>query len=185
MTSSELHFIRDGVHTFLVLPASTLINKLPQLEQYLAPDSLAEVGWGDYHYYGADYQSLWLALKALLTPTASVVSLRSLNNLQEGLQGSATLYRINTGQALMDSTAHYVSRYFSVNSCGQLNMLRQMTGGTQFFESRGTYLLFNTCNNWTSYGLQQAGLNMRPRLNLLAGQVERSLRRNGYLPIKC
>ena len=183
MANSELHLIRDGVHTFLVLPASALIGKLPQLEPYLAPDSLAEVGWGDYHYYGADYQPLWLALKALFMPTASVLSLRSLNNLREGLHDSAKLYRINIGHGLMNSVAQYVSGYFDVDNCGELNILRQIKSGTQFFKSRGTYLLFNSCNHWTSRGLREAGLTMRPQLNFLAGQVERSLKKNGYLPI--
>jgi hypothetical protein len=44
-------------------------------------------------------------------------------------------------------------------------------------------MFINTCNNWTSRGLRIAGLRCLPLLNFFPGQVEKSVRRNGYLPL--
>jgi len=39
-----------------------------------------------------------------------------------------------------------------------LDDIDQAFQGSIFFEAAGTYSLFNTCNNWTSQALKQAGI---------------------------
>ena len=183
MSNSQLHLFCNKLHTFLVLPASVLIDRLPQLEQYLSRQGLAKVGWGDYQYYGAEYQPLWLAAKALLIPTSAVVSLQSLDNLTEGIDEGTTVYPIDTNQSLVHAVVEFISRYFDTDTEGQLSLVRQKSCGTGFFKARGTYLIFNTCNHWTAYGRRRAGLKIVPQFNFSSAQVQRSVTRNGYLPI--
>ena len=183
MSNSQLHLFCNKLHTFLVLPASVLIDRLPQLEQYLSPNELAKVGWGDYQYYGAEYQPLWLATKALLVPTSAVISLQNLGHLKEGIDEATTVYPIDINQSLLHVVAEFISRYFDRDTEDQLSLVRQKSCGTRFFKSRSTYLIFNTCNHWTSYGLRRAGLKIVPQLNFSSAQVQRSVIRNGYRPI--
>jgi len=84
----------------------------------------------------------------------------------------------------MASLVLFVSRYFKFDSSNQLTRVRERANGEQFFESRGVYTIANTCNNWTSYGLRTAGLKLNPLFNIFPGQVERSVRKNGYLPLE-
>ena len=81
MAVSELHFIRDGIHTHLALPAAKLLALVPQLNEYFSGCKWIRVGWGDYRYYGAEHQPLWLGLRALLLPTSSVVGLLETDDL--------------------------------------------------------------------------------------------------------
>ena len=183
MSNTELHLFCNKLHPFLVLPGSLLISRLPQLEQYLSPNGLAKVGWGDYQYYGAEYQPLWLAARALLVPTSAVISLQNLDNLQAGIDEATTVYRIDTPQPLLLSVAQFICHYFAVNGENKLNLIRQKDCGTSFFKARGIYLFFNSCNHWTSYGLQRAGLRLVPQFNFSSAQVQRSVIKNGYPPI--
>lgn len=183
MSNAELHLFCSKLHTFLVVPAPLLIDRIPHLERYLSPNGLAKVGWGDYQYYGAEYQTLWLAARALLVPTSAVVSLQSLDNLTEGIDESTTVYPIDANQSLVRAVAEFISRYFDKDTEGQLSLVRQKSCGTGFFKARGTYLIFNTCNHWTSYGLRRAGLKIVPQFNFSSAQVQRTVVRNGYLPI--
>ncbi len=182
MADSELHFIRDGIHTHLALPAPKLLALVPQLQTYFSDCQWIRVGWGDYRYYGAEHQPLWLGLRALLLPTSAVVGLLGTNDLRDILSESASLYSIDLSEGLIDSVALFISRHFKLDKFDQLSKVRDRACGTQFFKSRGTYLALNTCNNWTSHGLSRAGLNVHPLFNFLPGQVERTLRKNGYLP---
>jgi len=184
MADSELHFIRDGIHTHLALPAVKLLALVPQLNEYFFDCKWIRVGWGDYRYYGAEHQPLWLGLRALLLPTSAVVGLLGTDDLQETVSENGHLYSISLSEGLLDSVALFISRHFKLDKFDQLTKVRDRTCGTQFFKSRGTYLALNTCNNWTSFGLRAAGLRLNPHFNILPGQVERSVRKNGYLPIE-
>jgi hypothetical protein len=182
MADPVLHFIRDGIHTHLALPAEVLIKAVPQLGPYFSDCLWIRVGWGDYRYYGAEHQPLWLGLRALFLPTGAVVGLLGSNDLREALSPSATVYSISLNGPLMDSVALFISCHFKLDGGNQLTKVRDRHCGTQFFKSRGIYLFLNTCNNWTAYGLSQAGLRLLPMFNFLPGQVERNVRKNGYLP---
>ena len=102
--------------------------------------------------------------------------------LREALSDSATIYSIAVNGPLMESVALFVSRHFKLDNSNQPTKVRDRHCGTQFFKSRGIYLVLNTCNNWTAYGLSSAGLRLLPMFNFLPGQVERNVRKNGYLP---
>ena len=184
MADSELHFIRDGIHTHLALPAAKLLALVPQLNEYFSDCKWIRVGWGDYRYYGAEHQPLWLGLRALFLPTSAVVGLLGTDDLQETVSENGHLYSISLSEGLLDSVALFISRHFKLDKFDQLTKVRDRTCGTQFFKSRGTYLALNTCNNWTSHGLSRAGLDVHPLIMFLPGQVERTVRKNGYSPIQ-
>lgn len=183
MSDSLLHFIRTGIHTHLVLPAPSLCALVPQLKSYFADCKWVRIGWGDYHYYGNEQQTKLMGLRALLLPTASVVALLGIDDLHRDLADDAVLYSISINDSLMESLALFVSRYFTLDKSNQLTKVRERSNGELFFKSRGVYTIANTCNNWTSYGLRTAGLNLNPLFNIFPGQVERSVRKNGYLPL--
>jgi len=183
MARPIFYLVCNKLHTYLILPASNLIDKLPQLEPYLSADGFAKVAWGDYHYYGAKSQPWWLAAKALLTPTASVLSVQTLSTADKGINNSETAYPIPMNSSLLSAVAQFICNCFEITAEDQLNWVRQNPCGTHFFKSQGTYLMCNTCNNWTSYALREAGITIKPWFNMTSAQVQRSMLRNGYPPI--
>jgi len=180
----RLHLIFEGIHTYLVLPGASLLDRIPQLNQTINLGSLIKVGWGDYHYYGAAHQPFWLAAKALLTPTPAVISVQQLDSIHHASKDANSIYSIDISGSILNSITQFISWHFNLDSSGQPNLVRKNSCGTQFFRSRGTYSLLYTCNNWTSQSLKLAGLPVRPQLCMLSGQIERFLQRHGYQSIK-
>jgi uncharacterized protein (TIGR02117 family) len=186
MSDSQLYFCRDGIHTHLVIPSDALLRVLPELDEQLRGTQWARIGWGDYLYYGSAQQSLMLGLRALLLPTRAtiaVLGISDINQYRSSSYATGRTYSINANLGVIDAVVAFISRHFKVDKYHQLIKVRARDSGETFFQSRGIYMCINTCNNWTSRGLKIAGLRCLPRLNFLPSQVERSVRRNGYLPL--
>jgi len=183
MPNSQLYFFRDGIHTHLVVPSSALLRVLPELGGQLRDTEWARIGWGDYLYYGSAQQSLMLGLRALLLPTRATIAVLGIADISQHRSATSRTYSIDTNLGVIDAVVAFISRHFKTDKSQQLIKVRTRDSGEIFFQSRGIYMCINTCNNWTSRGLKIAGLRCLPLLNFLPGQVERSVRRNGYLPM--
>ena len=183
MSDSQLYFFRDGIHTHLVVPSAALLRVLPELAEQLQNSEWARIGWGDYRYYGSAQQTLFLGLRALLLPTRATIAVLGIPDINQYRSATSRTYSIDTNLGVIDAVVAFISRYFKVDKSQQLIRVRARDSGEIFFQSRGIYMCINTCNNWTSRGLKIAGLRCLPLLNFLPGQVEQSVRRNGYLPL--
>ncbi|UVW36273.1 DUF2459 domain-containing protein [SAR92 clade bacterium H455] len=183
MSDPQLYFFRDGIHTHLVVPSAALLRVLPELAEQLQDTEWARIGWGDYRYYGSAQQTLLLGLRALLLPTRATIAVLGIADINKHRSATSRTYRIDTNLGVIDAVVAFISRHFKVDRSNQLVKVRARDSGEIFFQSRGIYMCINTCNNWTSRGLRIAGLRCLPRFNFLPGQVERSVRRNGYLPL--
>jgi uncharacterized protein (TIGR02117 family) len=183
MSDSKIHVFREGFHTHLVVPASLLLEYIPALKQQLQNCPWARIGWGDFQYYGAPQQTLLSAARALLLPSTAVIAVLGVNSIHDQVSSTNRVYSIKSNQRIEDALAQFIAGYFRQGSQGQLTQVRKKPSGEVFFKARGIYMFINTCNNWTSRGLRIAGLRCQPLLNFFPGQVEKSVRRNGYMPL--
>jgi|TARA_B110000879_G_C11181335_1_gene518541 uncharacterized protein (TIGR02117 family) len=183
MSDSQIHFFRDGVHTHLVLPACILMQTIPALKDQLQDCLWARIGWGDIEYYGSPQQTYLGAIRALFLPSAAVMGVLGFNDIHAQVSDTNRVYSINSSQTIEAAVAGFIADYFKQDPQGQLTQVREKPNGEAFFKAHGIYMFINTCNNWTSRGLRIAGLRCLPLLNFFPGQVEKSVRRNGYLPL--
>ena len=183
MMPSQFYFFREGIHTHLVLPSELLLSVLPELAQQLQGAAWARIGWGDYRYYGAPDQTLLLGLRALLLPTRSVIAVLGIDSIESQASSTRSIYNIPDNHGLLQSVVEFVRRHFAVDRDNQIVQVRNKPCGEVFYRSRGVYMCINTCNNWTSRGLKTGGLRCLPIINFFPGQVEQSVRRNGYQPL--
>jgi len=184
MSDPMLYFTNNGLHTHVVMPSQALKELVPDLSQYVGDEAWLQIGWGDAGYYGAAKQTLLLGARALFTPTTAIVGVRCISNLSADFPKSTRLYPITLNQPAMDAALLLISRHFKLNQSGSLTLVREKPAGELFFKSIGTYSILNTCNNWTAYILQEAGLKISPKLTIGPGQVERNVRKNGYSSTK-
>ena len=182
MSDSQIHFFRDGIHTHLVLPTNILLRYIPALKQQLQDCPWVRIGWGDFQYYGSSEQTFLSAARALLLPSTAVIAVLGLKDIRQQISETNRIYSIDSNQVTIGAVAQFIASYFKQNPEGEPTAIREKSDGEVFFKARGIYMLVNTCNNWTSRGLRIAGLRCLPLLNFFPSQVERSVRRNGYLP---
>ncbi|MCA9000419.1 MAG: TIGR02117 family protein [Planctomycetes bacterium] len=163
----EIMVHSNGIHVDFQLPVQTAIidwrDFAPlESEYHRYPDSsYALIGWGDRGFYleVEEWEDLELgiALNATLRPTPSVMHLYYALELPEESEQAVRL-RIHPDQ--YRSLVEFIQASFAVDDRGNPILIpgHSYTKSDVFYEGRGSYHLFNTCNNWANRALKQAGI---------------------------
>ena len=158
-----IYILSNGIHTDIVMPAAnTTIDwtkKIPY-SNTLKADSTYQylaIGWGDKKFY-------------LETPEFSDLKLATALRAISGLSTSAmhaTYYpymvennqckKVMISNAQYKKLIQYVSNSFLVDNSG--NFIKVQTTirydvGDAFYEAKGSYSIFKTCNTWTNNALK-------------------------------
>lgn len=160
------YILSNGVHTDIVLPIkSTLFNwnEIITTEHTLSKDSttsLIAFGWGDKGFY-------------LETPTWEDLKFKTAFSAAFGLSSSAmhtTYYKdlkendhckkiqLNKNQYLR--LTEYIKQSFALNeNKNAIHIATNAVYGSHdaFYEAKGSYSLFKTCNTWVNNGLKVCG----------------------------
>ncbi len=162
----HIYLLSNGYHIALVLPR----NKCPYADIFDLPLNLS--GQGGYYYFGWGDRQFYLgtptvrnidismAMRALFTPTSSVLEVLYFPEISTDFPGVSTLYVtdkeiLNLYEYIKKSIKGFDTTPIQVPQ----DKIDQAFAGSIFFEARGSYSLFNTCNNWTSRALKQAGIS--------------------------
>ena len=162
----QIYLVSNGYHVALVLPRDSCSYR----EIFDTPLNLS--GQGGYFYFGWGDRQFYLgtptvrkidwsmAVKALLVPSSSVLEVLYIHNILSNKPGVTPLL---VTEDELTSLYKYIKKAFigSQKLPEQISPddIDQVFQGSIFFEASGYYSLFNTCNNWTSRALKQAGLN--------------------------
>ena len=164
--SVEIHILTNGVHTDLVLPYR---NQYMDWSEWVNPsqtksgDSSAvnvAFGWGDKGFYLEtktwDELKLSTAFKALFYLGSSAMHVSFYQKLRE----TESCRKICVSKENYLKLVQYISQRFETDSMG---LPRQIVGASftnhdAFYEAKGKYSLFYTCNTWANDGLKFAGL---------------------------
>lgn len=162
----EIHILTNGVHTDLVLPFknqymdwSKLVNPSYTKSGNPSPLNVA-FGWGDKGFYLQT--QTWNDLKfstafnALFYLSSSAMHVTFYNRLQE----DESCRKICISKEHYLKLVNYISESLSTDSLG---IPQQITGASywyndSFYEAKGKYSLFFTCNTWANNGLKTADL---------------------------
>jgi uncharacterized protein (TIGR02117 family) len=162
----EIHILTNGVHTDLVLPFR---NQYMDWSKYVKPTDTRSkkpsavnvaFGWGDKGFY-LDTKT-WADLKfstafnAVFYLSSSAMHVTFYNGLGE----SESCRKICISKESYLRLTNYIIESFSPDSLG---VPRQITGASysdndSFYEAKGKYGLFFTCNTWANKGLKKANL---------------------------
>ncbi|MBZ4189150.1 TIGR02117 family protein [Niabella beijingensis] len=159
--------LSNGVHTDLVLPVVTDLKNWSQTFAYqhtLSRDTVYQwvaVGWGDKGFYlnTPEWKDLTLstAFKAVTGLGETALHVTYYKHVSEGplcrkLQLTEGQYRKLAGyvEAALDRNAGGAPVYIDTRA--------QYNRDDAFYEAKGAYSLFHTCNSWTNNALKTAGL---------------------------
>jgi uncharacterized protein (TIGR02117 family) len=175
-----IHVVSHGWHTGLVIRRSDIPGGLwPESADF--PDAqYLEVGWGDRDFYQAPGIDLWLAIKAALWPTPSVLHV-------VGFSGSIVEYFARSDIVELRLSPRSLKRLITLihdsherRDSGRAAAIGPgLYGNSRFYPSRERFHLFNTCNLWTSRALQAAGFPVGGLGSLTASGVLRQARELG------
>lgn len=159
-----VYILSNGVHTDIVLPAKNHLYDWTQKVKYeytIAKDSTAQLvafGWGDKGFYletptWADLK-FSTAVKAASGFSTSAIHATFYKSLKENEQCKKILISEPEYLKLVD----YISNSFQSDSGEFLKIETDAVYGKNdtFYEAKGSYSLFHTCNTWTNNALKAA-----------------------------
>lgn len=156
--------VSNGWHTAIVIGRAELAatGLLPEADDF--PDAVfLEFGWGDRVYYPAREKTLGMALDAALTGTPAVMHLAGLARPPELTYADAEVMPVALSQVEFGQLVSAIAEDFERPGGERAAAVsRGLYPHSKFYNARGTFYLFNTCNTWTARMLRAGGVNLSP-----------------------
>lgn len=157
-----IYLVGQGWHTGIVIRRADIPQRSwPEAGDFPQAEYLV-VGWGDRDYYQAPDPGRWLAIKAALVPTRSVLHVA-------GFRGPvAEYFRVNeiVELAVSPRGLQGLVRYIHDAHAREGTQVTEPLGSGpdgdgHFYPGREKFHLFRTCNVWAAKALRAAGLPVR------------------------
>jgi uncharacterized protein (TIGR02117 family) len=163
----DVYILTNGVHTDLVFPIQTPWKDWSSdvlFEHTIGQDSAAKFvafGWGDKGFYleTPNWEDLKfsVAFKAAFGLSKSAIHTTFYKKMNE----NADCIKIKINPQEYITLVEYVDLSFERNASNQLIPIvtdAQYGKNDAFYEAKGSYSLFFTCNTWVNKGLKSADL---------------------------
>ena len=175
--SVSVWVVRHTWHTGLVVRRADVAAGAWPARADFPGAAYLEVGWGDRDFYQAPEGTLWLALKAALWPTDSVLHVAAFAEPPERFFAGSEVVSVRLSARGFQRFAAFVADAHARDDRGRAIRLGPgKYGASRFYLGRERYLL-TTCNVWTARALRAAGLPITPAWALTAGNVMFQVRR--------
>lgn len=169
--------IDDG-HSGIILTNSTIPDDLRQLTSRFNAFRYIEFGWGDEDFYRAPEVNVFIAVKAALWPTASVLHLIGINETLEEYAAGPDIYRIELSREGFFALCNFITATFSKDEKGNSIALGPdpaFIRQTLFYQARPKFFLPRTCNTWTAKALKTAGIPISTWANICVKNLARNI----------
>lgn len=161
-----IYILTNGVHTDLALPIKDEQidwSKEVKFGNTVGKDSLFEYvafGWGDKGFYletptWADLK-VSTAFKAAFSLSTAAIHATFYKKLTEG----ADCIKINISKEEYARLIKYIQQSFITDAQGHLIHIQTNANygdDDAFYEAKGSYNIFHTCNTWANNGLKSCG----------------------------
>jgi len=173
----SVRVVDHGWHTAIVVRRDDVdLTLWPEVRDF--PDAaLVEVAWGDRDFYMATEATGWLAVKAALFTSGSVLHVAGLTESALASLRAGTVVELRVSRGGFDAMIRFFHDEYQRDAGGRLARLGHgLYGESWFYAARSRYHLFNTCNTWVARALQRAGLDVTPAGTVTAGGVMQQAR---------
>ena len=173
----ELHLYSNGYHSDIAAPAALFPEDHPLRRRFPEAESFL-IGWGDRAFYYSDGSNLLLGLDALIPPSPSVLHIAWNAPEASAYLGPNDDLAIGVSREGAAAFVAFVDRALVLNETGEPieSSPGKGVGRSAFLQSRGSFHLFNVCNQWMARALRAAGVDVNARAAWLAGPLIRQVR---------
>lgn len=168
----DIFVVSHGWHTGLVIPATLIQSRIPELKNRFNDIPYIEFGWGDKGFYQSKEITTGLTISAIFWPTESVIHAVAVPEKADNYFSSSQVEKICLTGSEYSSLVRFIENSFFKNEKGKIVKLKDgIYGDSQFYKSVGDYYLMNTCNKWTAKALKSGGMDISTTFKLTAGSV--------------
>ncbi len=172
----QLAYVIDhGIHTAVVVDAKPLSAKLGLSDSLFSRFKYIEIGRGDAGFYQVEEETVSVTLKALFLSTPAVLHLSAYNKLPAKKFPLSKTVEIKLSQSAMEKLLDAIVSDFSLDQGRAIELAPGRDKDSRFFQSKGSYHLFYTCNNWTADVIEQADYPISHRWSFFSDSVMKQL----------
>jgi uncharacterized protein (TIGR02117 family) len=171
-TCRTIYVIHHGWHTGIAVRAADVAPRLwPEVADFPSA-AFIEVGWGDARFYQAEKVSAGMALRAVAFPTASVLHMVGLAVAPSAHYAEESVLAVHISKKGLENLLSYIGESYHRDGEGRAPSLGPgLQENSAFYRATGTYVAWNTCNNWTARALRATGFPITPAYALTAGNL--------------
>ncbi len=159
-----IYIMTNGVHTDLVLPIKNEIKDLQseiKYENTKAQDSTAQFlafGWGDKGFYLNTPEWSDLKFSTAFNAAFGLSTTAMHTTFYKSIKESKNCVRIELSKDNYQKLVAYIETGFQHDESQMPIFINAVTYGKNdsFYEAKGSYSLFQTCNSWANAGLKAA-----------------------------
>jgi uncharacterized protein (TIGR02117 family) len=176
--AQRIFVLGHGYHTGLAVQAREVPEAAWPARSDLPDADYLELGWGDREYYPRQDPGVWLALRALFTPTSSTLRVLPVAGPLTRFFRDSEIIELQVSQAGFERMVEFVRQTYELDTNGRAIVISsELQDGSRFYASRGTFHAFENCNVWVARALEAAGLPVDPDTAVTAGLLLRQVRR--------
>jgi uncharacterized protein (TIGR02117 family) len=172
----SIYVVRRGWHTGIAIATSDWPNpEWGLLDDFPGADYL-EFGWGDERFYQAEQNTPWLATRAVLWPTSSVIHVIGFDAPLGDMQ-ALEVEPVHISAQGLRRLANSIEREFASTSprvSGPQTALAPAPN--RFYKATRSFYFPRMCNWWIARHLEAAGCPIQPWTVVTASRVMREAR---------
>jgi uncharacterized protein (TIGR02117 family) len=160
----DIFILSNGVHTDIVVPIKNEIkdwSKEIRFDHTKSKDSLVNylaIGWGDKGFYLNTPE--WSDLKAstALNAAFGLSSSAMHTTFYKNMRENESCKKIKISKEEYQKLVNYISNSFEFDASKCVQCISNYSYGNRdaFYEAKGSYNLFYTCNTWANNALKMA-----------------------------
>lgn len=172
-----VYVVDHGGHTGVVLDRELAKQYLPSINEEFVHSRYIEVGWGDEDFYQSREKTTKLRMQAVLYPTNAVLRVTEVPIDPEKYYPNIEVKKLMVTRTGFRKMLSYIYKTFKRNSNG--NPVKTGKGlhvHDLFYQAKGKFHVFNTCNTWTAKILKEAGLPVSSFLTITSDDIMDQIR---------
>lgn len=153
----QIYLSTNGVHADVIIPIKDLSQALKRDLPVDENDGYVAFGWGDRNFYLNTPE--WSDLTFSTAVNAAFLKSETLMHVTVYTNSYKRWVKVSVCREEQNALMNYLQQSFRMASSSKILIDANSYGPNDFFyEAKGSYNCFYTCNTWLNSGLKDAGL---------------------------
>ncbi|MCY1720689.1 TIGR02117 family protein [Prolixibacteraceae bacterium Z1-6] len=152
----EVYVSSNGVHLDVIVPVESLEHEFAQQLQLPRGTKFVAFGWGDKNFYIKTPE--WKDLTVQTAFTAVFLKSATAMHVTVYKQTSPAWRTLKICPLQIQQLVNYITNSFARDANGRIELLdvKGYASNDSFYNARGSFSLFKTCNVWVNQALKEA-----------------------------
>jgi hypothetical protein len=169
----NVYLVKENWHTGIMFQVNEFTRSELPLLNLFSQYEYVDIGWGDADFYQAPGMDKYLAAKAILIPTPTVIRIDGYKfPMERIIQWREFVIKFEFSVEEFRRLIKYIDDHIVYNEAGEPVITKHEPGSPiYYFKSLGEYHMFRTCNTWAAQAINSTGIDVNTFGLVTASQV--------------